>query len=285
MIEDEEFYWQLLDTLKDGVYFANRDRKITYWNKAAEALTGYRSGEVLGKHCGDNILIHIDEQGNNLCTGNCPLSEVIKSGQPQETDIFLHHKDGHRVPVTVRVNPVKNRQDEVVGAVEVFCDRSLKDILDQRLEKLQQHSLLDPVTRLPNQRYLQMTLETRFSELRRHDWPFGIIYFHIRPGEGGAPGEEKSFAEASKIAARTLAGAVSPFDTIGRWEEENFLGIFPHVDKEKLAALEKLLQVLVNKTDFSRSGISIGLSSAAVMAVPDDTEETIIQKAKQHLKP
>ena len=73
MIEDQEFYWQLLDTLKDGVYFSDSRRKVTYWNKAAEEITGFRSAEVLGKFCGDNILIHIDEKGNNLCTGACPI--------------------------------------------------------------------------------------------------------------------------------------------------------------------------------------------------------------------
>ena len=80
MIEEQEFYWKLLDTLKDGVYFTNQKRKITYWNKGAEELTGYKSSEVLGKFCGDNILIHIDEQGNNLCSGSCPLEKVLKSG-------------------------------------------------------------------------------------------------------------------------------------------------------------------------------------------------------------
>ncbi len=35
------FYKQLLDNLYDGVYFVDRDRAITYWNKGTERLTGY----------------------------------------------------------------------------------------------------------------------------------------------------------------------------------------------------------------------------------------------------
>lgn len=287
MIEDNEFYWKLLDTMKDGVYFANQDRKITYWNKAAEDLTGYRSGEVLGKFCGDNILIHIDEQGNNLCKGECPLLKVLKSGEPVAANIFLHHKEGHRLPVFVRVNPVKNKQGQVIGAVEIFCDRSLKELLGQRLQKLQHRGLLDPLSRLPNQRYLQMILETRISELRQYDWSFGIIYFHIHIGQQEnmtKPIAEQNFASALETVARTLAGSVNPFDVIGRWEREGFLGIFPYVDKVELHNLEKLFQVLVNKTDLSGFHVSLTLSTAAVLAETGDTPVSIIQKAKQSLK-
>ena len=41
------FYEKLLDNAHDGVYFVNRDRKITYWNESAERLSGYKAGEVL----------------------------------------------------------------------------------------------------------------------------------------------------------------------------------------------------------------------------------------------
>ena len=35
-MEQFDFYKGLLDEISDGVYFVNRDREITYWNKAAE---------------------------------------------------------------------------------------------------------------------------------------------------------------------------------------------------------------------------------------------------------
>ena len=43
-MEQFDFYKGLLDEISDGVYFVNRDRVITYWNKAAEELSGYRQG-------------------------------------------------------------------------------------------------------------------------------------------------------------------------------------------------------------------------------------------------
>jgi len=45
---DKQFYQDLLDQISDGVYFVNRDRRITYWNHGAERITGYGAEEVLG---------------------------------------------------------------------------------------------------------------------------------------------------------------------------------------------------------------------------------------------
>ena len=52
---DDSLFKELLDTLYDGVYFVDRERRILYWNKGAERLTGYSSEEVLGVHCSDHL--------------------------------------------------------------------------------------------------------------------------------------------------------------------------------------------------------------------------------------
>ena len=36
----------ILDNLHDGVYFTDLEQRITYWNKAAELLTGYVSSHL-----------------------------------------------------------------------------------------------------------------------------------------------------------------------------------------------------------------------------------------------
>ncbi len=41
MPDQSRFLAKLLDEMFDGVYFVDLDRKITYWNKGAERITGY----------------------------------------------------------------------------------------------------------------------------------------------------------------------------------------------------------------------------------------------------
>ena len=63
-MERSGFFRAMIDNLHDGAYFVDRDRRIVYWNKSAEELTGYLSDEVVGRMCDDNILRHVDEEGN-----------------------------------------------------------------------------------------------------------------------------------------------------------------------------------------------------------------------------
>ena len=39
----------LLDEVAEGIYFTDRRRRITFWNKAAERISGYSRTEVLGR--------------------------------------------------------------------------------------------------------------------------------------------------------------------------------------------------------------------------------------------
>jgi len=282
MIEDLEFYWKTLDTLKDGVYFANRDRKITYWNKAAEELTGYKSSEVLGKCCKDNILIHIDEQGNNLCTGECPLARCMVSGQPNETSVYLHHKKGHRVPVTVRVNPVRDAGGKIVGAVEIFSNLSSRDVFVKRIQALRQPRLLDPVTELPTREYLEIELKSRLRDLSENAWPFGILYMKINHlMDRKEEPVSMSRDTVLKIVAGTLVNNISPFDIIGRWSDEDFVAILPNVAADGLHELAVRYCFLIEKSEFPGGDepIQITVSIGAVMAEPDNTEKTLIEKA------
>ena len=61
-------YLQLLDHLYDGLYFVDPQRKITFWNRTAEQITGYTAEEVIGSHCYDNILNHVDADGGAWAT-------------------------------------------------------------------------------------------------------------------------------------------------------------------------------------------------------------------------
>ena len=103
MTDDARFYKDLIDNLSDGVYFVDANRRITYWNKGAERITGYSSDEVVNHLCSDNILTHMDRAGCLLCGGACPLHKSMEEDGHHEDEIFLHHKDGHRVPVRVKI--------------------------------------------------------------------------------------------------------------------------------------------------------------------------------------
>ena len=63
-MEKNLVYQEILKYVKEGVYFVDTDRKITFWNNHAEKITGFTAAEVLEKYCYDNILNHVDDGGN-----------------------------------------------------------------------------------------------------------------------------------------------------------------------------------------------------------------------------
>ena len=82
-------YQSLFSQIRDGVYFTDNDRRITYWKPEAERITGYTADEVIGHRCAENILIHVDKQGRSLCKIACPLAASIEDGNTREATVFF----------------------------------------------------------------------------------------------------------------------------------------------------------------------------------------------------
>jgi PAS domain S-box-containing protein len=174
-----DFHKSLLDGLFEGVYFVDKDRRIVYWNKAAEAITGYRSDEVVGRSCASSILCHVDESGRQLCSTGCPLAQTMASRQRNLMHIYLRHAEGHRVPVRVAASPILDASSEVIGAVESFVEDSEWRSAIQRAAELEKYAFFDTLTELPNRRYLERTLEAKMEESRRYGWPCGVLVIDV----------------------------------------------------------------------------------------------------------
>jgi len=285
MPEQDEFYRDLLDNLADGVYFTDLEGRIAYWNKAAERLSGFSRSEVLGKLCSENLLMHIDASGVSLCTSQCPLRATIHDGQQREADIYLHHKDGSRLPIHIRATPMKDGSGNTIGAVEVFNDNTAKAQMGERLAQMEQLALLDPLTGLPNRRYLESHIHARLEEFRRDDWPFGILYMDIDDFKlvndrfGHEAGDR-----VLRMVARTLDANSRYFDVVGRWGGEEFVAVVRHIDNKNLEEIAERMRVLVERsvlTDLDSLHVTISIGGTRVNA--RDFAESALRRADENL--
>ncbi len=161
----------LLENLSDGVYFVDLERRVMYWNRGAERITGFSAEEVLGRRCEDMILNHCDESGTILCGEKCPLLATIRDGQQREAHLYLHHKDGHRKPVRVCAAAIHDAEGAVIGAVETFHDDSALAHSRQRAAHLLDASMRDPLTGVGNRRLGEAVLASPiFRSLRGQGW-------------------------------------------------------------------------------------------------------------------
>ncbi|HLP78906.1 MAG TPA: SpoIIE family protein phosphatase [Candidatus Paceibacterota bacterium] len=125
---------ELLNSLADGAYITDMNRRILFWNRAAERITGWSAAEVVGRTCHDNVLVHINKDGHALCgCEHCPLHRSMVTGQPSQGALLVYaqNKAGERIPVEVTVAPIRNNKGEVIGGIELFRDltESMRDQL------------------------------------------------------------------------------------------------------------------------------------------------------------
>ncbi len=275
-------YKLLLENVSDGVYFTDRNRTIIYWNQAAGEITGFSAEEVVGHGCHDNILIHVDDHGRSLCQSGCPLAQTIKDLKPHQDRVFVHHKLGHRIPVQIRTMPLVDEKGKVLGGAEFFSEVGKSDAMKQRLEELQLLALLDPLTELPNRRHLEIEIDARFHEMKRIGITFGLLFMDIDHFKTindtyGHPIGDKVL----QTAARTLRAATRPFDLVGRWGGEEFLGVIRNIQLDQLIEIGERLRQLVHASSvpFHQQRLRATISIGATLATEGDTRGKLVNRA------
>lgn len=273
---------KLLDSLFDGVYFVDSDRRITYWNSAAERISGYSREGVIGSCCSDNLLRHIDSEGRELCLEGCPLAATILDGKTRESSVYLHHRLGHRVPVSVRTSPVRDDIGSIIGAVEIFSDNSSSLQILQEYEQLKQDAYLDVLTGIGNRRYGEMTLSTRIYELNSHDAVFGILFMDIdhfkrfNDSYGHKTGDD-----VLVMVAKSISLALRKMDVVARWGGEEFVVILPGATPVVTKAVAERIRVLIENS-FIISGeekLRVTVSIGGTVSLVNDTAESIVNRA------
>ena len=286
MPEDSNFYKDIIDHLYDGVYFVDRERKITYWNKGAERITGYDTSQVVGRSCKDNLLNHITAGGEELCQGQCPLAACMEDGTTREADVFLHHADGHRVPVLVRVSPLRDSDGNITGAVETFSsDQGLRSVRSE-LRQLRHSVQTDQLTEVGNRLLLEGRLRAAVEELKHNtEKTVGVLFIdldHFKPCNdtyGHDVGDK-----VLRMVAATLQHNLRRSDVVGRWGGDEFIIILYDVEStDNLKYISDKLRTLVehSRLDLPASSLSTKVSIGATLLLPSDTMESVINRSDQ----
>jgi diguanylate cyclase (GGDEF)-like protein/PAS domain S-box-containing protein len=275
-------YQSLIENIFDGLYLVDKDRTIIYWNHVAEKITGYRSDEVIGRRCRDNILVHVDENGKSLCKGRCPLQATITDGKFRDAEVYLQHKDGHRVPVWVRAAPLHDTAGNRIGGAELFTDLSAGNAITTKVHALEKLSLIDNLTQLANRRYLEIELDSHISEKDRYGNAFGVVFMDIdffkrvNDTYGHDVGDR-----VLKAVARTFLNTARPSDLMGRWGGEEFIGILGRVDEEGLGSAAERIRSLVEQSRIDEKGLTlrVTVSIGATLVRDSDTAGSIVKRA------
>lgn len=276
----------LFNHLFEGVYVVDTQRRIIFWNHGSERITGYKADEVVNKYCHNNLLQHVDDQGKLLCFAGCPLHHTIQTGEIQQAHVYLKHKEGYRVPVSVKSIPLYDTNHHIVGAIEIFTDeRFQKEILNEN-ELLKDELMRDALTQIANRRHFEFTLKTMIEQYHQFNQSFGILMFDIdyfkviNDTYGHSVGDE-----ILKLVAKSLVSNIKTHDVISRWGGEEFVGLFMVNHESELKAIAERCRVIVEKSSYNhlKHDIKVTVSIGGVMMKPNMNAKALIDLADQAL--
>jgi diguanylate cyclase (GGDEF)-like protein/PAS domain S-box-containing protein len=279
MDDTEDQYKKILDNISDGIYFVDPDRRIIYWNGGAEKITGFTASQVIGRRCMDNILNHVTENGVQLCQKGCPLHATLTDGKKREAEIYLHHADGHRIPILVRTSPIRDKEGKITGAVETFSDNTPLLKTRRMVDKLQKTVLVDPVTGVGNRRHATDKIQRTLLEYQNNLIPTGVLFIDIdhfksvNDTYGHDTGDRML-----RIVAATLKYNLRVEDTISRWGGEEFLVMLEGVNRQGLLTIAEKMRNLVESSFLTIGGKSIHVTvsiGATMMRLEDDLKSLL----------
>lgn len=253
----------LFESFHEAIYIVNKERKILYFNPAASLISGFNSDEMNNSFCFDDLLNHVDESGKKLCVDGCPLVESIKNNEIGEHHLFLHHKNGHRIRVHVRVIPYEEN-GVVVGAIEVFTDVTERNLLIEELLIQKKLTMIDPLTGLFNRRFLHDEYPNLEKGLGSSEI-VGILFIDVDEFKqknnryGHLIGDE-----ILKTISKTIQYNLKANDIVIRYGGDEFLVFLRNVDIDNIEVIAEKLRILVKNSGSRdldkaiRSTVSIG---------------------------
>jgi len=284
-----DYYKNLLDKLFDGIVCVDRKKKITFWNRSAEQISGYPFSEAAGKSVCEELFTHCPDQDTRGCGQQCPMELTLDDGNTREGELYLRHREGHSIPITCRVEPIHDARGEINGAVQIFHDNSSRVAARSVIEKLRKLAMIDPLTGLANRRYLDRMIDSKTDEMKRYDLNYGLIFIDIdyfkqvNDRYGHDVGDKVLWS-----VAQNLSTVVRSSDIVGRWGGEEFVALVLNLEDEELQVVAEKMRKTVEALEISDENggsVKVTISLGATLATKEKglDKDGILKKADELL--
>jgi len=124
----KNYLTNILESMSSGVICVDLEGRITVFNRAAEAITGYQQAELIGRRYREVF----PEQG-----GTPPDLALRRGRELKNQEKVLTTKDGRKVPIRASVSLLRDERGRLLGAVEVFEDLTELKKLEQEVRQAQ----------------------------------------------------------------------------------------------------------------------------------------------------
>lgn len=138
---DMEHLTAMLHRIAEGVFTVDAEKRITFFNRAAERITGFSAKDAIGQPCRDVFRA-------DVCGERCILDEVENTGKSvNDRRVTIVDSAGRSLALCVNAGALKNSAGQHIGGIETFRDVSTEEELRRKIEK--SYTFHDIVSRHP----------------------------------------------------------------------------------------------------------------------------------------
>jgi diguanylate cyclase (GGDEF)-like protein/PAS domain S-box-containing protein len=268
-----------LNSIGDAVVCTDVSGSVTFLNPIAEALTGWRPDEALGRPFVEVFRI-FDVPDRRRALN--PMASAVQTNQTLNLPegCILIRRDGLESAIEDSTAPIHDRRGRVTGAVMVFHDVTQARAMSQKMSHLAQY---DYLTDLPNRLLLNDRLTQAISAAHRQQQHLAVLFVdvdrfkHVNDSLGHLIGDKLLVSVAQRLVA-----SVRSSDTISRQGGDEFVILLSSVAQAADAAFsaQKILSVAGMPHRVEEHDLHITLS-VGISIYPDDGEdaETLVKSA------
>ncbi|MFD0695079.1 PAS domain S-box protein [Paenibacillus sp. GCM10027628] len=112
----------ILNSVSEGIYGIDMTGRTIFWNKAAEAMTGWKVDEMLGRQI-HNLIRPEKSDGTLYSREESPILNMVLNREVTivKEDVFWR-KDGTSFPVEYMCSPMLEGKGQLLGTVITFVD-------------------------------------------------------------------------------------------------------------------------------------------------------------------
>jgi PAS domain S-box-containing protein len=128
--QKEESFLEILNRIPDGLFTTDQEFRITYFNSAAEKITGFSAYDAVGMYCKDVFK-------NRICEVDCALKQAVAN----RTNIYnreytITNVEGRKIPIICSTTVFRDPLGKITGGIEIFKDvTELKNLQEENIRR------------------------------------------------------------------------------------------------------------------------------------------------------
>lgn len=280
---------QALGHTMQGIILTDVNGTILYVNPGFTQTTGYEPADVIGRK--PSILQsgrHEDDFYKNMWTS------LERCGQWQG-EIWNRRKNGELYVEWMNISAIRDANGQATHYCAVFTDITERKQEEFRLKaenrKLEQLSLIDPLTGVANRRAFDTIIGKEWNRATRSGKPVSLLfididYFKLYNDLYGHQQGDDALRQAASAMSRTLLRAE---DLLARYGGEEFAVILPDTDIEGAVVLAQALRESIASIKLPHKGsaispyLSISVGCACMLPAAGGTYGELVQAADKAL--